>query len=271
VMVRQLARRPGAVVGAVILGFWIACAVAPGVIEPHDPLAQQLLRTNAAPSVAHLFGTDQLGRDVASRVISGARSILEIAPLAAFVGTVLGTVVGLVMGYFGGITDILLGRVLDAVLSLPIIVVAFLFVVAVGPSTAVLVLVIGCVFGPIVARTVRAAVFAEAHLEYVDAARLRGDGTVRILFGEILPNVLPVVVVEFTVRVGYGVFTLASLSFLGFGIQPPTPSWGYDIEQSYGLLAAGYWWETLFPALAIASLVVAITLLSDSIETVLSS
>ena len=132
-----------------------------------------------------------------------------------------------------------------------------------------MIVVIGLVFTPLIARTVRSAVLAEAELEYVAAARLRGERSPYILFVEILPNVLPPVIVEFTVRLGYAIFTVATLSFLGFGIQPPAPDWGLQIAESYGLISGGYWWTALFPALAIATLVVGVNLIADGIQSVL--
>jgi peptide/nickel transport system permease protein len=186
-------------------------------------------------------------------------------------GTVCGTALGLLMGYLGGLTDLLAGRVVEAVLALPLVIIAFLFIVALGPSTLNLIIVIGFVFTPLIARTVRSAVLVESQLDYLASARLLGEGRPRIMSSEILPNVMPAVLVEFTVRLAYAIFAVATLSFLGFGIQPPTPDWGADIAANYGLLGAGYWWETLFPALAIASLVIAITLIADSIEQVLAS
>lgn len=268
---RLLLRRPTFVIGAGILLFWVICAIFGRLIAPYDPLAQQLLAKNAAPSGAHLFGTDPLGRDVLSRVIVGARDILLISPLATALGTVLGTVLGLIMGYFGGIVDTMLGRIVEAVLALPVVIVAFLFIVAVGPSAITLIVVIGFVFTPLIARTVRTAVIVEGQQDYLASARLLGERPGYIMFAEVLPNVLPVIVVEFTVRLGYAIFAVATLSFLGFGVQQPTPDWGGDIAANYGLLGAGYWWETLFPALAIASLVMALNLVTDAIEQVISA
>ena len=126
-------------------------------------------------------------------------------------------------------------------------------------------------FTPLIARTVRSAVLVESQLDYLSSARLLGEKPAQIMFTEILPNVVPVILVEFTVRLGYAIFAVATLSFLGFGVQPPTPDWGADIAANYGVLPAGYWWETLFPALAIASLIVAVNLVTDSIEQVLAS
>jgi peptide/nickel transport system permease protein len=268
---RLLARKPTFLIGAVVLAFWLTCAIFGNAIAPDDPLAQQLLSKDSPPSAAHWFGIDPLGRDVLSRVIVGARDILLIAPLATVIGIILGTILGLAMGYFGGVIDTVLGRVVEAVLALPVVIVAFLFIVAIGPSALTSIVVIGFVFTPLIARTVRTAVLVESQQDYLASARLLGERPGSIMFVEILPNVVPVVAVEFTVRLGYAIFAVATLSFLGFGVQQPTPDWGGDIAANYGLLGAGYWWETLFPALAIASLVMAVNLVTDSIEQVLSS
>jgi len=268
---RLLLRRPTFIVGVAILLFWVVCAVFGHMIAPQDPLAQQLLATNKAPSGAHWFGTDQLGRDIFSRVIVGARTILTISFFATVLGTVLGTALGLIMGYLGGIIDTLAGRLIEAVLALPLVIVAFLFLVALGSSAPTMIVVVGLVFTPLIARTVRSAVLVERQQDYLDSARLLGENRSYIMFVEVLPNVLPVVLVEFTVRLGYAIFAIASLSFLGFGVQQPTPDWGGDISANYGVLPAGYWWMVLFPALAIASLVIAINLVTDSIEQVIAS
>jgi peptide/nickel transport system permease protein len=265
-LLRQLVKSKTFLIGATIVGFWVLCALVGGAFAPHDPLGQDLLAVNHRPTGGHLFGTDQLGRDVFSRVIVGARSILIIAPLATLLGTVLGTALGLAMGYISGWTDTIASRIVEAVLALPVVIVAFLFVVALGPSTRTLIIVIGFVFTPLIARTVRSAVLSERELDYVAAARLRGERAPYIMFVEILPNVLQPILVEFTVRLGYAIFAVATLSFLGFGIQQPQPDWGGDISVNYGVITAGFWWETLFPALAIASLVVAVNLVADSVS-----
>ena len=268
---RLLLRRPTFLIGAAIIVFWVVCAIFGHLFAPYSPLAQNLLSANTAPSGSHWFGTDPLGRDVLSRVIVGARDILYITPLATILGTICGTALGLAMGYLGGALDLVVGRIMEAVLALPIVMTAFLFLVAVGPSTLSVIIIIGFVFTPLIARTVRAAVLAERHMDYLSAARLLGENPARVMFAEILPNVLPAILVEFTVRLGYAVFAVATLSFLGFGVQAPTPDWGADIAADYSGLLAGYWWQTLFPALAIASLVTAVNLITDSIEQVLNA
>ncbi len=254
------------VAGAIIIGFWILAAIFGNLVVPHDPLAQNLSAINQSPTGSHWFGTDQLGRDVFSRVIVGARNILIIAPLATLMGTVFGTAIGLFMGYYRGAVDEVTGRFVEAFLALPLVVTAILGTIALGESNATLIIVIGIVFTPLIARTVRAAVLQERDLDYVAAARLRGESSFYIMFAEILPNVMGPIMVEFTVRLGYAVFTIVTLSFLGFGLQPPDPNWGSDIQANYGQVAAGYWWEVLFYALAIATLVIGVNMIANSVE-----
>jgi peptide/nickel transport system permease protein len=200
---RLLLRRPTFIVGAIIIVFWVVCALFGHAIAPYNPLAQQLLFNNNGPSAAHWFGTDSLGRDVLSRVIVGARDILVVTPLATILGTILGTALGLAMGYLGGTFDVITGRIVEAVLALPAVIIAFLFIAALGPSTVTLIVVIGLIFTPLIARTVRAAVLTERNLDYLSSARLLGERPLRIMFREILPNVMPAILVEFTVRLGY--------------------------------------------------------------------
>ena len=252
--------------GALIVLAWIVCALFGAHLTAHDPFATDPLNSLLPPSASHWFGTDQLGRDVFARVIAGSRDILAIAPLATLLGTLLGTAIGLVTGYFGGWVDHFIGRLLDAVLALPLVIVALLALSAVGASNLTIIIVIGVTFAPITARTVRAAVLTERHLDYVAAAQLRGENALHVMGMEILPNVLAPIVVEATVRLGYAIFTVATLSFLGFGIQPPSPDWGLMLSDSYTLMAGGAWWTVVFGALAIASLVVAVNLMADGVQ-----
>jgi peptide/nickel transport system permease protein len=268
---RDLTRQKAFIAGAIIIVFWIISAIFGNVLVPHDPQAQNLLSINKAPSGSHWFGTDSLGRDMFARVITGSRDILITAPLATLIGTVLGTALGLIMGYFRGIVDDVIGRFVEAFLALPLVVTGILGIVALGPSDGTLIIVIGIVFTPLIARTVRAAVLLERELDYVSAARLRGETSAYIMFVEILPNVLAPIMVEFTVRLGYAVFTIVTLSFLGFGIPPPSSDWGLEIANNFGQVPAGYWWEVLFDALAIATLVIGVNLIANSIETALDA
>jgi len=257
------------VIGFCIVLFWVGCALFGRALVPYDPFADDMLNALAPPDAEHWFGTDQLGRDVFSRVIAGARDILTVAPLATIMSTVLGTALGLTMGYFGGLIDEILSRLVDAVLALPTVVVALLALTALGTSTVTVLVVIGFTFAPIIARTVRAGVLAERGLDYVAAAELRRENRLYILFVEILPNVTAPILVEATVRLGYAIFTVATLSFIGFGIQPPSPDWGLSIASNYGLINSGYWWTVLFDSLAIASLVIGVNLMADGIQSAL--
>ena len=261
---RVLVRSKSFIAGAIIVAFWVLCAILGPTLVLRDPLAASPLDGLAAPNGTNWFGTDRLGRDVFSRVVVGARDILVIAPAATLLGTVLGTALGLVTGYFRGLVDDVLSRVIEAVLALPVLLVAVMALVALGQSTLTIILVVGFVFAPIVARTVRAAVLSERELEYVAAARLRDERTPYILFAEILPNVTGPVIVEFTVRLGYAVFLVATLSFLGLGVQPPAPDWGLQVLEHYGQISGGYWWPVLFPA-AIATLVIGVNLMADGL------
>lgn len=268
---RLILRSPPFLCGLVIVLFWVFCALFGNAIVPVDPQSADLLATLDPPSAEHWFGTDQLGRDMFSRVLVGARDILTVAPLSTLLGVVLGTIIGLVTGYFGGLIDNVVSRVVEAVLALPLLIVALMALVALGPSNTTVIVAIGLSFTPIVARTVRSAVLGERSLDYVAAARLRGEGAAHIMFVEVLPNIIPPIFVELTVRLGYAIFTVATLSFLGVGLQPPSPDWGLAISENYGLIGGGYWWTVLFDAIAIASLVVGVNLVADGLQSALES
>ncbi len=258
--------RPSLLIGLTIVLVWLVCAVFGPYLVPQDPYADDLMNALAPPSKAHWFGTDQIGRDIFSRIIAGGRPILSVAPAATLLATLCGTTLGLVTGYAGGWLDAVLSRLIEVILALPLIVVALLVLVALGPSSLNVTVVIALVFTPIIARTVRSAVLAECKLDYVPAAQLRNENPLHIMFVEILPNILPPIVVEVTVRLGYAIFTVASLSFLGFGIQPPSPDWGLTIAENYGLIVGGYGWTVGFAALATASLVVGVNLLAEGLQ-----
>jgi peptide/nickel transport system permease protein len=265
---RLLLRTPTVVVGLFVLLFWVVFAVLGDRITPYDPIFDQTQNVLASPSWSHWFGTDTLGRDVLSRVLAGSRDILLVAPAATLLGTVLGTVIGLTVGYFRGVVDDVISRVIDAVLVMPVVITGVVVITALGSRSALVVtILIAIVFTPLVARTVRAAVLEEAELDYVQAARLRGERAPYVMFKEILPNVMPPIVVEFTVRLGYAIFAVAALTFIGLGIQPPSPDWAVQVFEYYSYIDP-YWWTTLYPALAIASLVIAVNLVADGIREV---
>jgi peptide/nickel transport system permease protein len=255
----RLLRSPSFLIGAATILFWMLCAVAGPSLVPHDPYRDDLANVLAPPSWSHWFGTDQIGRDVFSRIIT-------VAPAATLLATLAGTALGLFAGFAGGWADAVISRAIEIILALPLIVVALLVLVAVGPSPIGVMLVIAAVFTPLITRTVRAAVLSEMALDYVTSAQLRQESAPYIMFREILPNILPPIIVEVTIRLGYAIFTIASLSFLGFGIQPPSPDWGLTIAENYGLITGGYWWTVLFAAAATASLVIAVNLVAVALE-----
>ncbi|MEM8923136.1 MAG: ABC transporter permease [Actinomycetota bacterium] len=269
---RVLFRSPGFIVGAGIIVFWVLSAIVPDLLTtwgPKDTVRTSDGRTliSSLPNGTAWFGTDRLGRDVYSRVIFGARPILIAAPVATAIASVIGTLLGMVMGYFRGWVDEVLSRLLEAILSIPAILLAIVIIFTFGPTDPVVIGAIAFLFIAPVARTVRAATLAEAQLDYVTAAQMRGERSLFIITQEIFPNVVGVVIVEVTVRLGYAVFLLATLAFLGLsGGNATDPDWGVDVAQNYLQIVADVWWPTIFPALAIASLVIAVNLVADSID-----
>ena len=254
------------VAGSSILIFWIICAIFGKLIARYEIDQMDFEATYAAPSGKYWFGTDALGQDIFSRVIIGSRLIILIAFSATALGTAVGASIGLIAGYLKGTFDMILMRILEAISAIPVIIVALLAIAAVGgSSTIITILIIGFIFAPNVARTIRAAVLAEAEYEYVAAAKLRSEKTSHILFKEILPNVMPTLIVEFTVRLGYAIFAVATLSFLGAGVEAGSPDWGTQVADTWSLIFSNTYWPTLFPAIAIASLAVSINLISDGL------
>jgi peptide/nickel transport system permease protein len=261
----DLLHSPLFVAGLAVLLFWIVDAVAWPVLVPYDPQAISAGDTLQPPSAEHWFGTDDLGRDVFSRVLAGASSVLIVAPAAALLSVAAGVTVGLVAGYVGGTLDDVLMRLVDAFLAFPLVVGAVLALAVTGVSRLHLVIVIAVVLAPLTARTVRAAVRSERGREYVEAARLRGDSAPYIMVAEILPNVSALVVAETTARLAAAIFAAATLSFLGLGIQQPSPDWGLSVALGRVFLQTAPW-IVLFPALALATLVVATTSVADGLR-----
>jgi peptide/nickel transport system permease protein len=263
-VLRQLRTSPGFLVGSVIVLFWVAMALGWRWLTPHSPFTPDTLHTLASPSSSHWLGTDDLGRDVLSRTLAGAAPVLSIAPLATAIAIVAGTLIGLSAGYYRGVVDELLMRSVDVLLALPSLIVAVLVLGLVGTSNLNVILLIAIFFSPLVARTVRSAVLAEREREYVGAARMRGEGGWYTMIVEILPNVTAPILVEATVRLGYAVFTAATLSFLGLGVQPPSPDWGRSIsDERLYVQVQGF--AVIAPAIALATLVVGVNLVADGL------
>ena len=267
-LVKALLRSPTFMTGFVIVLFWVFMALFSTFLtqSPTDIDAMAILQ---APSAAHWFGTDDLGRDVLARTMAGARTVLVIAPLATILALLWGGIIGLVSGFYRGYTDEIIMRLVDVLLALPIIITSILVLSLLGKSVAIVIVVIGALFTPVVSRTIRAAVIGEREREYVMAARLRGERSTFVMAREILPNITQPIIVEGTIRLGYAVFTAATLSFLGFGLVPPSPDWGLTIATERIFLQIAPW-TVLFPAAALASLVVGVNLITDGLSRVFS-
>jgi peptide/nickel transport system permease protein len=251
-------------VGMGILVFWLLSALTWRWVVS-DPQAVDPAATLAAPGGDHWFGTDNLGRDVFARVIAGAAPVLTVAPLATLLGLFGGITVGLVTGYHRGWIDDVFSRIVEALLAFPLIIMAVLVLASLGRSPRNVILVIGIIFTPLIARTVRSAVLVEREREYVAAARLRGERSPRIMVIEILPNITGPILVEGTIRLGYAIFAATTLAFLGLGIQDPSPDWGLAIANGRAYLQVA-WWMVLFPAAALATLVVGVNLVADGLR-----
>lgn len=262
-LVKALLRSPTFMTGLIILLFWVFMAIFSTSIT-QSYTAQDAMNSLQAPSGAHWFGTDDLGRDVFARTMAGARTVLVIAPLATILALLWGSVIGLVAGFYRGLTDDIIMRGIDVLLALPIIITSILILSLFGKGTAIIILTIGVLFTPVISRTVRSAVIGEREREYVMAARLRGERSAFVMAREILPNITQPIIVEGTVRLGYAVFTAATLAFLGFGLAPPSPDWGLTIATQRVFLQIAPW-TVLFPAAALASLVVSINLITDGL------
>ena len=251
-------------IGLGIVVFWLVSALTWRWVVS-NPQAVDPAATLAAPSGDHWFGTDNLGRDVFARVIAGAAPVLTIAPLATLLGLFGGITIGLVTGYYRGWIDDVFSRIVDALLAFPLIIMAVLVLASLGRETRNVILVIGIIFTPLIARTVRSAVLIEREREYVSAARLRGERGPRIMVIEILPNITAPILVEGTIRLGYAIFAATTLAFLGLGIQDPSPDWGLQIANGRAYLQVA-WWMVLFPATALATLVVGVNLVADGLR-----
>ncbi len=253
-----------AAIGFWIVVFWIVISFLAPVLAPHPPNAI-VGSLNRPPSAAHLMGTDNLGRDVLSRLLYGSQPILLLAPLSVICASVIGITLGLVAGYFGGVLDDILMRLLDATMAFPTLLLYMIIIAAVGPSRVNVVVAITVGGFPGVARLVRSLVLEVRTREFVQAARLRGESALYIMFREILPNCLGPVIIDACLRVGYAAIAIGTLGFLGLGLPPPDPDWGRMVaEGRIWMITAP--WIALFPSLAISSLVVALNLFADGVN-----
>lgn len=261
--------RPRGAVGLLLTGLVVASAVLAPPLATHDPLALAKDSVLARPSWRFPFGTDELGRDILSRVLYGGRTSLLVAFVSVLLAVVTGVIVGLTGGYFGGWWDAVVMRLMDTVLAFPAIILAMAVVSLLGPSANNAMLAVAIVSVPVFARLTRGAVLAEKEREYVEAARAAGASDAYTVARTILPNTLTPVTVQITISMGYAVLLEAGLSFLGLGTQPPRPSWGAMLFQASSFLNQAPWYG-IFPGVFLTALVLGLNLISDALQEVLS-
>lgn len=262
---RNLFARPASAFGTSLVFLFLGLALFGWVLAPYGANQQILQDAQQAPSWAHWFGVDHLGRDVFSRVILGAWDILTLAGSGTILAVVIGTVIGLFSAYRSGWVDELSMRFFDSLLAIPALLLALLLLGTIGPSRQSVLLVIVIVYTPIVARVVRSSVLSVKTHGFVETAKLQGESQFHILFREIMPSVLPVLAVEAALRFSYAIFLVASLGFLGLGVQPPSPDWGLMVKEARVHVTQTPW-AFYFPAGAIALLVVGVNLAADGLR-----
>ena len=268
-----------AVVGLVIVLFWVIMAIFAPLFTPYTPLEQDWKAPNQGPSKEHFLGTDELGRDLWSRLIYGARVVLVLMPITekywipggtaiwgVIVALIVGATLGLIGGYYRGWIDEIIMRLLDAMMAVPIILLYMIIMAALGASAINVVIAITIVGTPGIARLVRSLTLDIRTREYIRAAETRGESPWQIMFIEILPNARGPIIIDAMLRVGYAIFAMGTLGFLGLGIPPPSPDWGSMVAKGREFILIGSPWACLWPSLAIASLVVGLNLLADGLR-----
>ena len=265
---RRLLRRPSAVLAAAVVGGFILVALGAAQLAPYDPIATNFAAVRKAPSSAHLLGTDEVGRDVLSRLIWGARASLLAGVIPVTIAVSISIPLGLLSGYAGGWVDDLIMRLTDAMLAIPFLIVAIALAAFLGPSLGNAMIAIGIATLPIFVRLARGTVLAVKTEDFIEAARALGNSPARVAVGHVLPNMLPPLLIQSSLTVAAAIIAEASLSFLGLGQQPPAPSWGSMLNTAQRYLSQAPW-MALYPGLAIFVIVVALNVLGDRLRDVL--
>ncbi|MFC1897525.1 ABC transporter permease [Chloroflexota bacterium] len=262
---RLALRTPAGRIGLPIVLLHFTLAIIGPWLAPYSATGFHVDHQLEAPSWEFLLGTDQFGRDILSRMMSGARSIIGISVAGAALGITLGTIIGMGSGYKGGKTDEIVMRIMDGLMSFPSLLMALLVLTSLGATGVNIILTIGIVFTAPISRVMRSTTLSLKTQEFVQSARMRGEPTPYIIFREILPNTWSVLAVEASVRLSYAILLASSLGFLGLGVQPPSPDWGLMISESRRFIVDAPW-VALAPASAVASLVIGVNLLTDGIS-----
>lgn len=262
---RRLLARPAAAAGVIVIGVFVVAAVLAPLIAPYDPIATNFAAVRKAPSAAHWFGTDEIGRDVLSRVIFGTRASLEAGVLSVLISLAIGVPAGLLAGYAGGKVDMLISRVTDALLACPFLILAIALAAFLGPSLANAMIAIGISATPVFVRLTRGTTLAVRSEDYVLAARAIGNPPWRIALLHVLPNIVPPLLVQATLAIAAAVIAEASLSFLGLGQQPPQPSWGSMLNTAKNYIDNAAW-MAIWPGVSIFLLVLSFNLVGDGLR-----
>jgi peptide/nickel transport system permease protein len=258
-----------ATVGVLALGVMLALALLGPSLVPYDPIETFVGPTLEPPNHAHWFGTDQVGRDIFSRVIVAARLDLAIAVFAVTLSFLVGTAVGCVSGYFGGWFDRISGRAVDSMMAFPLFVLAMGVVAAMGNSVSSVVCATALVNAPFYVRLARAEVAQRRSAEYVDAAILAGNGSLRVISSHLLPNILPTLSVQMSLNLGWAVLNAAGLSFIGLGVRPPAAEWGIMVAEGAQYVVSGHWWACFFPGVALMFCVLCFNFMGDGVRDLL--
>jgi len=262
---RRVVKRKGAMIGLALITAFIVLALCAPLVAPYDPVATSWALVRKPPSMAHWFGTDDLGRDVLSRVIFGARASLAAGAISVGIALSIGVPIGMLSGYRGGFIDALISRITDAMLACPFLILAIALAAFLGPSLGHAMIAIGISATPIFVRLTRGEVMNVKIEDYIDAARSVGDSNLRIAVVHILPNIMPALLVQATLSVAAAIIAEASLSFLGLGQQPPFPSWGSMLNAAQRFLTNAPW-MAIWPGLAIFLVVLSLNLLGDGLR-----
>jgi len=244
----------------------VVLAAAGPWLVPYDPLASNTAEALKPPSRAHWFGTDQLVRDLLSRVVVATRLDLTISICAVMIAFAVGSVAGVAGGFYGGWTDRLVGRLLDTIMAFPLFVLAMGIVAALGNTVANIVYATAIINVPFYARLARSEVMVRREAGFIEAARLAGNGGVRILAVQLFPNCLPPMMVQISLNLGWAILNAAGLSFIGLGVRPPTPEWGIMVAEGAAFIVSGEWWIALFPGAALMLAVFCFNLLGDGLR-----
>lgn len=264
-LLRRFKKNRIALIGTLIIIFYLILALLAPILAPYDPYTMDYMAILEGPSSSHLFGTDQFGRDILSRIFYGARISFQVGILSVSIALGLGTLLGVIAGFYGGWPDLIISRIIEILFAIPDILMALAIMAILGPSLNNLMVAIGIVYTPIFARIARGAALDVRESIFIEAARAIGVGNRMIMFRHLLPNILAPIIVQTTLSLAFAILSEAALSFLGFGVQPDLPSWGIMLNEGKDWMEMA-WWMSVFPGIAISLAVLSFNLMGDGLR-----